>query len=378
MRVALIHYWLVSMRGGERVLEALCEMYPDADIFTHVVDRSILPEAITSHRIQTSFIAKLPFARRLYRHYLPLMPMALEQLDLSAYDLVISSEAGPAKGVITRPDALHICYCHSPMRYIWDQHAVYRRGASRISALAMTLLSPWLRMWDVTAAHRVDGFVANSAFVAERIRKYYRRGARVIHPPVRLGAFEPARSPGAFYLCLGQIVPYKRIDLAIEAFATLDRPLTIIGAGDDARQLAANAPANVTFLGWQDDRAVAEALRHCRALILPGEEDFGIVPLEAMASGRPVIAYDGGGARETVVDGRTGILFEAQTAESLRAAIERFEAIEDEFDPAALRRHAEQFSTARFKQALGAHIDACLQAVGGSVSVPPSPQAVGP
>ncbi|MCX5497544.1 glycosyltransferase [Kaistia dalseonensis] len=363
MRIAIVHYWLVSMRGGERVLEALCEMFPEADIFTHVVDRAAISPTIAQHTIHTSFIQKLPAARRLYRHYLPLMPMALELLDLSAYDLVISSEAGPAKGVITRPDAVHICYCHSPMRYLWDQHAVYRRAAGPIQRLAMAAFSPRLRLWDAMTALRVDSFVANSAFVAQRIRRYYGCGSVTIHPPVRIDTFEPTGKSGGDYLCLGQIVPYKRIDLVIEAFRTLDRRLIIAGdGGADQARLAARAPDNVTFLGRQSEDAVRALLGACRALILPGEEDFGIVPVEAMASGRPVIAYGVGGARATVIDGKTGLFFAEQTTASLRDAIVRFEAMEHRFDAGAIRAHAERFDTAHFKRAFRAHVDDCLDA----------------
>lgn len=345
MRVALVHYWLVGMRGGEKVLEALCEIFPDADIFTLVADRDAISPAIARHRIETSFLQRLG-GRWHYKKMLPLMPLALESFDLSPYDLVISSEAGPAKGIIPRPDALHVCYCHSPMRYIWDLAPQYQREAGWLGGTALRLAGPWLRQWDVTTAARVDHFIANSAFVARRIEKYYRRDATVIHPPVDVGRFRIGR-PGDAYLCAGQITPYKKIELAVDAFSRTGRPLVVVGDGVTERMRAA-AGSTVRFLGPVSDAEMAGWLARCRALVFPGVEDFGIVPLEAMASGRPVIACGRGGALETVVPGMTGVLFEEQTVRSLIGAIERFEAIEDRLDPRAIRAHAERFGRPRF------------------------------
>ena len=221
MKVALVHYWLVNMAGGEKVLEALCRLYPQADIFTHVVDREKLLPEFRRHKISTTFINSLPASRRLYKKYLPLMPHALEQLDLTDYDLVISSESGPAKGVITRPDCLHVCYCHTPMRYLWDNWPAYMRSTGRLSRLAMRLLLPSLRQWDCLSAQRVDHFVANSRHVARRIRKYWRREAAVVHPPVDTNAFTPRAEPGGeHYLCFGRLASYKRVDLAVEVCTT--------------------------------------------------------------------------------------------------------------------------------------------------------------
>lgn len=345
MRVALVHYWLVGMRGGEKVLEALCELFPDADIFTLVADRSAISETIARHRIETSFLQRLG-GRRHYQKLLPLMPLALESFDLSAYDLVVSSESGPAKGVIPRPDALHVCYCHSPMRYIWDLAPEYRRNAGRLAGAALGLAGPRLRQWDVTTAARVDHFIANSAFVARRIEKYYRRDATVIHPPVDRARFAIG-NPGEAYLCAGQVTPCKRIELAVEAFTRLGRPLVVIGDGVTDR-LRGLAGPNVRFLGPVGDAEMAAWLGRCRALVFPGVEDFGIVPLEAMASGRPVIAFGRGGALETVIPGRTGVLFAEQTVEALVHAVSRFELIESRLDPRAIRAHAEGFSRPRF------------------------------
>lgn len=345
MRVALVHYWLTGMRGGEKVLEGLCELFPEADIFTLVADRGAISETIARHRIETSFLQRLGGARH-YKMLLPLMPHALESFDLSAYDLVVSSEAGPAKGIVPRPDALHVCYCHSPMRYVWDQAAEYRRQAGPLAGAALWLAAPRLRQWDVTTAARVDRFIANSAFVAQRIGKYYRREATVIHPPVDLGRFAVG-NPGEAYLCAGQVTPYKKIEIAVEAFSRMGKPLVVAGDGVGAR-LRALAGPSVRFLGPVEDAEMADWLARCRALVFPGVEDFGIVPLEAMASGRPVIAYGRGGALETVVPGVTGILFEEQSVASLVHAVRRFELIESRLDPAAIRAHAERFARPRF------------------------------
>ena len=319
-RVALVHYWLVGMRGGEKVLEALCRMFPDADIFTHVYDPNAMSATINAHRVIETAVGRLPMAKRLYQSYLPFMPRALEQLDLTGYDLVISSEAGPAKGVIVSPDAYHLCYCHSPMRYLWDQYHIYRENAGLLSRTMMPLLSHNLRMWDVTSAARVDAFAANSHHVANRIRKYWRRESEVVHPPVDVDAFAPAPEAeiGDYYLWAGELAPYKRPDLAVEAFRKLGLPLLVIGGSEKQRaRLAKTAPDNVTFMGKVPFDTLKHHLARCKALVFPGEEDFGIVPVEAMASGRPVIAYGRGGALDTVVDGRTGMLFKDQSVDGL-------------------------------------------------------------
>ena len=274
MKVALVHYWLVNMAGGEKVLEALCRLYPQADIFTHVVDREKLLPEFRRHKISTTFINSLPASRRLYKKYLPLMPHALEQLDLTDYDLVISSESGPAKGVITRPDCLHVCYCHTPMRYLWDNWPAYMRSTGRLSRLAMRLLLPSLRQWDCLSAQRVDHFVANSRHVARRIRKYWRREAAVVHPPVDTNAFTPRAEPGGeHYLCFGRLASYKRVDLAVEVCTRLGRPLVVAGDGEMMQQLKAKAGPSVRFVGRQDDAAVRELMARSRALLFPGEED---------------------------------------------------------------------------------------------------------
>ena len=349
MRVAIVHYWLVSMRGGEKVVEALCDMYPDADIFTLVYDESRMSETIKRHKVTSSFLQKIPGAVKHYQSLLPLMPFALESLDLSGYDLIISSESGPAKGIIAPPHSTHVCYCHSPMRYIWDHYHVYRARAGLASRMMLPVMAPLLRSWDVSTSLRVDRFVANSHHVKARIGKYYGRSATVIHPPVAVDDYAVSDDIGDFYLCAGQLVSYKRIDLAVRAFTKMGRNLVVIGEGKELAALKAIAGPTITFLGRTPFPVMKEKLARCRALIFPGEEDFGIVPVEAMASGRPVIAFGSGGALETVVPGLSGMLFNEQTPEAIIDAVESFEAQAAMFDPQAIRAHAARFSTRNFK-----------------------------
>ncbi len=359
-RVALIHYWLVGMRGGEKVLEALCRMFPQADIYTHVHVPGRISETINAHRVITTSVSRLPFAPRLYQKYLPFMPRALEAIDLTGYDLVISSEAGPAKGVIPPPDAPHLCYVHSPMRYIWDQYHTYRGSAGPLARAMMPRMAHHLRTWDAASAGRVDGFVANSGHVAARVRKYWRREAEIVHPPVAVDRFAPVprAERGDFYLWAGELAPYKRPDLAVEAFRRLGKPLVVIGGPEKrARQLAAAAPENIRFLGPASFEVLRDHLARCRALIFPGEEDFGIVPVEAMASGRPVIAYGRGGALDTVIGGETGLFFDDQSVEGLVDAVERFEASGIEtIDPLHLAAHARRFDEAAFRSGIAASL----------------------
>jgi glycosyltransferase involved in cell wall biosynthesis len=351
VRIALIHYWLVAMRGGERVLESLCRLFPQADIFTHVCAPQNLSPLLRSRTIRTSFIRKLPFSARLYQRYLPLMPLALEQLDLRGYDLVISSESGPAKGVLTHAGTPHICYCHTPMRYLWDFYQDYLERAGPVTRLLMRPLFHRLRLWDVLSANRVDVFVANSRYVARRIARLYRREAEVIHPPVEVDLFRPKGEPrpakaGAPCLCLGELTGYKRVDLAVEAFTRMKKPLLVIGRGPEEARLRSLAGPNVTFLGTLSREAVVRQVQCCKALIFPGEEDFGIVPVEAMAAGKPVIAYARGGALETVREGTTGLFFQEQNAQCLQDAVNRLESTA--FDPEAIIRHASFFSEEAF------------------------------
>lgn len=358
MKVALVHYWLVGMRGGERVLEALAELYPDADIYCLVADFDKLSPLLRSRRIYTSFLQKMGGAK-FYQKLLPLMPTALESFDLTSYDLIISSEAGPAKGIIPRPDAMHICYCHSPMRYIWDLSHQYYAAAGPLSRLFLRLTGPWLRSWDVTTAARVDHFIANSTYVAKRLWRFYRREATVVHPPVDLARFAPHPEPEDFYLCAGQITPYKRIDLAVDVFTKLNKPLIVIGSGA-TEKLKKSAGPTIRFLGSLSDTEMADYLARCRALVFPGVEDFGIVPLEAMASGRPVVAFGRGGACETVLHGQTGLLFDEQSPESLTQAVLEMEYTHMDYSPERLRAHAAQFDKSRFTANLKATLDTFL------------------
>ena len=333
MRTALLHYWLTNVRGGEKVLAAIGEMLPEADIFTHVFGKGMRDEGRgmrwKGHLVTESFIARLPFGRRKPQAYLPLMPMASRSLGLDGYDLIVSSESGPIKGIRKPKGARHVCYCHTPMRYLWDMHDEYYRTAGVGGKLAMKLFTSYLRKEDLKSAESVDEFVANSAFVAERIKRIYGRDSVVVHPPVDVEFFSAAeRTAGDYYLFVGAPVAYKRLDLARAACAKMGRELVVAGGGaatdDELRGLYAGA----------------------KALLFPGLEDFGIVPVEAQAAGCPVIAYGSGGALETVVGGRTGMFFKEQTVESLCAAIEEFES--REFASDACRENARRFARPAF------------------------------
>jgi len=349
MKVAIVHYWLVTWRGGEKVVEALTELFPDADIYTHVLDPAVLKGTrLERMNVFTTFINRLPFARRMYQSYLPLMPTALERLDLNAYDLVISSESGPAKGVIVRPDATHVCYCHSPMRYLWDMRHEYEEGVSWIKRLAMRLLFPRLRDYDRLSSMGVDAFVANSSWVGKRIEKYYRRDSTVIPPPVDVDAFYTSENRGDYFLMVGQLTRYKRTDLAVKAFNEMGLKLVVIGEGEELAALKKIANDNIQLLGRQPFDVIRKHYAECQALIFPGVEDFGIVPVEAMASGRPVIAFRKGGATESVIEDRTGVFFDEQTSESLIGAVKRYHAASASFDPAVLVEHAHTFSKRNF------------------------------
>jgi glycosyltransferase involved in cell wall biosynthesis len=360
MKVAIIHYWLVGMRGGEKVIEALCEMYPQADIFTHVYVPHMVSAQIRQHKIIPTFINALPRASKMYRTYLPLMPLALEQLDLRGYDLVISSESGPAKGVIPPAAALHVCYCHTPMRYIWNMYHDYRSNAGRITRLMMPPLSHYLRTWDVTSAARVDSFVANSATVAGRIRRYYGVQSTIIHPPVDTDSFAavPPSELEDYYLMAGELVSYKRPDIAVRAFNDMKRRLVVIGGGEMLDEIRRIAGPTVKVMGSQPFEVLKHHYARCRALIFPGEEDFGIVPVEAMASGRPVVAFGRGGATETVADCLSGIFFAEQTAEAISAAVSRLANME--FNSEEIVKHTRQFGRDQFLKKMRAHIDGLL------------------
>lgn len=356
-RVAIVHYWLVGMRGGERVLERLLGLFPGADVFTHVYDPARVSARIRAANVRETFVGRLPGARRHYQKYLPLMPLALEELDLRDYDLVISSESGPAKGVITRPDALHVCYCHSPMRYLWDHYPDYRASASRLSRMMMPAMFHQLRKWDVSSASRLDGIVANSSFIARRIRKAWARDARVVHPPVAVERFGPAAAPGDRLLWVGQMTPYKRADLALEAFNRAGVPALMIGDGELHDAIAARAGPNVEVRRRASFDALRDAYATAKALVFTAEEDFGIVPVEANASGRPVLAFGRGGARDSLVDGRTGLFFEEQSVDSLLDGLSRLERWLPAFDPRDALAQAARFDGAAFDRGMLAAIE---------------------
>lgn len=357
--IAIIHDWLTGMRGGEKVLEVLCELFPQADLFTLLHNPGSVSSTIESMKIRTSFIDSLPFKESGYRRYLPLFPRAIESFDFSPYDLLLSTSHCVAKGALPREGALHICYCHTPMRYVWEMYDDYfgKGRAGVLTRTAMKFFAPRLRQWDVRSSNRVHSYVANSRNVARRIHQYYGRSADVIHPPVDTSLFRTSERDEGYYLIVSALVPYKRVDLAVQVFNDLGERLVVVGKGPERDALQAQASARIEFLGWQTDAELASLYAGCRALIFPGVEDFGIVPLEAMASGKPVVAFGQGGALETVVaegDNRTGLFFHEQTPESLRDALDRFKSMS--FDPARIRRHAERFNRDTFKQTLDGYI----------------------
>jgi len=347
MRAAIVHYWLLNWRGGEKVLEALCKLLPQADIFTLFYDPAAVTEEIKRHKITASFLNPL---RRYYRQLLPFMPMALEQFDLRSYDLVISSESGPAKGVLPPSSARHICYCHTPMRYLWDLYPAYRNEWSPTWKRAlMAPLSHYLRLWDAASAARVDEFIANSENVRRRILKAWRRESRVVYPPVAVESFY-WRPPEDYYLVVSELVAYKRVDMAVRILRNLRRRLVIVGDGPEAKRLARLAGGATEFRGRVSDEELRRLLAGCRALLLPGEEDFGLTPVEALASGKPVIALGRGGVLESVpIAGPLGgVFYDAPEDAFLADAIARFERIEPEIQPPELQAWAARFSEACF------------------------------
>lgn len=356
LRVAIVHDWLNQRGGAEVVLEALVEMYPQAPVYTSMYWPKAMPQEYRSWDIRTSFMDKLPFVKRYHQPFLPLYPLAFETFDFTGYDLVISNKSGFCHGVITSPDTLHICYCLTPTRYLWDYHGyVQREGLPRLARLALPPFLNYLRMWDWAAAHRVDHFIAISRTIQQRIAKYYRRDSVVIYPPVDTRKFAPSDTHDDYFLIVSRLIPYKRIDLAVRAFNELGLPLVIIGDGRDRESLQALAKSNIHFLGYVSDREIGDYFARCRAFILPGQEDFCIAPVEAQAAGRPVIAYAAGGALDTVVEGVTGTFFYEQTPEALIKVIREFD--ENRYDPAAVRRHAERFDKRVFKKQLSAFIE---------------------
>jgi glycosyltransferase involved in cell wall biosynthesis len=355
LKVAIVHYWLVNMRGGEKMLEALLEIFPNADIYTHVYDSNSVSGLINTHHIFTSWINCLPFTKKLYQFYMPLMPAALIKFNLQKYDLVISSEAGPAKGVVPNPNAYHLCYCHSPMRYLWDMYHEYFDRSSPVVRFFMNRLIPSLRVWDVISANLVDRFITNSHYVAKRIRRIYNREAEVVYGPAPIGNYlNVERKQDSYYLLFGQITGYKRADLAIEACVTLKRKLIVAGAGAKKRKIRKyEKTGHVRFTGKVPDREVPDLFAGARALLYPGIEDLGLIPIEANAAGCPVIAFREGGALDTVKENVTGIFFDEQNPASLIDAINRFELMEAEGafkDREVFSSHVRQFSPEAFKE----------------------------
>jgi glycosyltransferase involved in cell wall biosynthesis len=353
MKVAIVHYWLVNMRGGEKVLEALLELFPEADIYTHVYVPGAVSPLINSHSVYTSYVNKLPFAKCLYRKYMPLMINALNDFDLQKYDLVISSESGPAKGVVPNPNAYHLCYCHSPMRYLWDMYHEYLRESGFFVRIFMKKIIPALKTWDAVSANMVDRFVTNSNYVRKRIFRAYNREADVVFPPVSIERFlDVERKPEDFYLFFGQLTGYKRADLAINACISSKRRLIVAGAGGKKRDIRKYEKSGyVNFMGRVSDEEIVSLMSRARALIFPGIEDFGIVPVEANAAGCPVIAFREGGAGDTIREKVTGIFFDEQSPGSLVKALDYFESIEPSFlERSPFSSHVRQFSREKFKE----------------------------
>lgn len=352
MKIALIHDHLAQDGGAEKVLKVLAEMYPQADIYTLLYEQKHADKYFSGRTIKTSFIQRVPGGVKHYRWFLPWMPMAVEFFDLSDYDLVISDASAFAKGVITGPEVPHICYCHTPTRYLWDYTHRYiaELRYNKFLKKIVSLFLNYLRLWDRQSADRVDYFIANSKLVQKRIKKYYSRDSQVIYPPVDIDSFQVVNQPSDYFLIGGRVVAYKRFDLVVEAFKELGWPVKIFGDGVDLgrlKKMAAGA-SNIEFLGRVDEVKKVELYQNCRAFLNPQEEDFGITVVEAMACGRPVIAYAKGGALETVIDGQTGVFFQQQTAKSLIAALQRFDQLT--FSPTTIRQQAEQFSRLNFEQ----------------------------
>lgn len=361
MKTAVVHEWLVTYAGSERVVEQLLALYPESDLFSLV---EFLPEELQhfiQHKsVKTSFLQRLPLANPHFRQYLPLMPLAIEQFDLSPYDVILSSNHAVAKGVLTRADQLHICYVHTPVRYAWDLQQQYLQGGQLKwgpRRMLVQLVLHYLRLWDVATVNRVDHFIANSEYVARRIWKTYRREAQVIYPPVAIDRFQPHHRREDFYLTLSRFVPYKRVDLIVSAFNRLGLPLVVIGDGPDWKQVKAIARPNIQLLGRQPDDVVVDYMQRCKAFVYAAAEDFGITLVEAQAAGAPVITYGRGGATESVIAGKTGLFFPEQTVESLIETIKLFESGVYLFNSDFLRQNAEQFAPDRFRQKISGFIE---------------------
>ncbi len=356
MKVALVHDWLTGMRGGERCLEQLCRLFPEAHLYTLFHFKGTVDPVIESHPIETSFLQRFPFVKGHYRSYLPLFPLAVEGFHLEDYDLIVSTSHCVAKGIIPNPEALHLCYCFTPMRYIWDRRFDYFGGKGKIKGNMISLVLHYLRQWDVTSARRVSRFVAISEYVKKRIKSFYERDAAVLYPPVDCARFKPSEDVEDFYLLVSAFAPYKKMDQAILAFNRLGRRLVVVGSGQEEKRLKSLAGKNVEFLGRVSGEELAGLYARCRALIFPGVEDFGLVPVEVQASGRPVIAYGRGGVLESVIPHKdenhpgTGLFFDRQVPTAICEAVEAFEKIETHFSPDEIRKNALRFDTNRFAE----------------------------
>ena len=357
MKVALVHDWLTNMGGAERVVINFKEIFKDAPIYTTIYNPDNLDDELKNIDVRTSFLQNKKDAKKNHQKYFPFMPMAFESFDLNDYDIVLSSSSSCAKGVVTNPNTMHVCYCHSPMRYGWEFYYEYANTTDmkKLKKKLLKYFMDYMRIWDNVSSNRVDYFIANSENVARRIWKHYRRESVVIHPPVRCNLFNISDEDEDYFLIVSRLVEYKKIDLAIEAFNELRLPLIIIGDGSEREKLESKAKGNIKFLGRQPDNVIKKYYSKCRAFIFPGEEDFGITPLESQASGRPVIAFGKGGALETVIDRQTGIFFDEQTVDELKLAVKKFQNID--FDKKVIRKHAEEFDEAIFKGKIKDFID---------------------
>ena len=356
MKIALAHDYLNQYGGAERVLEQLHSYYPDAPIYTSMYDPKVMPAEYRSWDIRTSFMQRLPLITTQHQAYLMAYPIAFESFDLGGYDVVISNSSAFCKGVVTGPNTLHISYCLTPMRWVWRYRDYVER--ERLGGLARMVLPPlihYLRVWDAGASSRVDRYIAISTAVAARIRKYYRRESVIIPPPVDTEQFALSRTSGDYYLTVARLAPYRRIDLIVEAFRELGLPVKIVGIGRDRARLEARATPNIEFLGRVDDETLADLYANCRGYLFPGEEDFGIAPVEAQAVGKPVVAYAAGGSLDTVLDGETGVLFPHQTPKDLADAVRRLETLS--FDPERIRRNAERFSVSVFRERFTSYVE---------------------
>ena len=361
IRVALAHHWFLTMSGGEKVCEAICEILDSPDLYSIVGDTNSLSPVLKKSVLNTSFIQNLPGSKKYYRYYAAFFPLAVESFDLSSYELAISSDSSVVKGIKTQPETCHICFCHSPMRYAWNAFHDYTRNFGTIKKSLTSVVMSYLAAYDYVASARVDFFAAPSETSRKRIKKYYRRDAAVIHPPCDVERFRASSQLDNYYLFVGRLVDYKRADLAVKAFSQSGKRLLVVGTGPELNALKSMSSRNVEFLGWVDDSELSGIYSRCKALIFPGEEDFGIVPVEAQAAGRPVIAYGKGGALETVIPNETGVFFHEKSVESLARAIAEFEKLGDQFDPNKIMKNANRFSKQNFLTRFEKFICQCLE-----------------